>query len=96
MAHPDTCLIQKHSNDVESIALPGSPEAVNPDVGRSRQLSALSPADGFYWTTKVVGAPSFDFDKYDHVAALHYQIDIPVSIAKPATHHPPSLPLQPP
>jgi len=95
MPNPNSGLIHEHTDNIESIALPGLPEAIYPHLRRSRQLSALAPSNRFDWAAKVIGAASFNLDEDDGVVAFYNQVDIPVSIPKPATQHSPSLPPQP-
>jgi len=87
--------IHEHADNVKSVALTRPPKAVDPDLRRSRKLSALSPADRFNRAAEIVGATSFNLDEDNRVVAFCNQVDITVPTPKSATHHSPSLPLQP-
>ena len=69
----------EHADDVKSILFPGPSVAVDPRLRRFCEFPLFPAMHGFDGITERITAARFYFDKRDHSAPLHHEIDIAVS-----------------
>jgi len=81
-------------DDVEPVAVSGSPKASPPDLGKTLEDQALAASHGLLRLAKAVRAPGFDFDEGDDLAAARYQIEVVAGQAEAMGLDPPPLPHQ--
>jgi hypothetical protein len=95
VANPHSTAVDKHSDNVEPIALARTPVPADPGGCRTGQFTLFSPVHRLYRVAEVRAVPRFDFYEGDESAALHDEVDVAVARAITTLQHAPSRPLQP-
>ena len=95
MPDSHTIAVHEHAHDVEAIVFPIPAMAIDPHVGRSSQLLALSPVDRFHRPAELRASSRLDLDERDSPVTFHHQIDVSMPVAEPPLHDAPPLPPEP-
>src|SRR6185312_89170 len=82
MSDPHPRAVDEHPNDIESIAVRGIAEPVDPDVRRSDELAPLSPIDCLHRVTELAASP-------------RHEVEIAMPITKPSLEECPAQLLEP-
>ena len=85
----------EHADHIEPIGLIRPTVALDPDMSRAGQLSLLSPVDSFHRKSELCTLPSLDLDERYQSIAFGNEIDVPVTVAKPALHDAPPFSSEP-
>lgn len=84
-----------HGYHVDPVLDSGPPVSGHPDQCGTPELLELIEVDGADRTAKVEVASCFDLDERDRLAALDYEIQVPMAVLEPMLQHPPAMPAQP-
>ena len=95
MADSDTRLGKEDPDDVEPIRVVRSSVPLDPYPRGTSQLSLLTPVDRFDRKSELSSLSGLDLDERDESVPLDNEVDVPVAVAKPPLHDPPSLSTEP-
>src|SRR6185312_647413 len=95
MSDPHPRDVDEHSNDIESIAVRGIAEPVDPDVRRSDELAPLSPIDCLHRVTELAAPPRLHLHEHYHAASSRHEVEIAMPITKPSLEECPAQLLEP-
>src|SRR6185437_16192046 len=95
MSDPHPRAVDEHPNDIESIAVRGIAEPVDPDVRRSDELAPLSPIDCLHRVTELAAPPRLHLHEHYHAASSRHEVEIAMPITKPSLEECPAQLLEP-
>ncbi len=95
MSHSNPLALHHYHHDVESVALPGTTVAIDPDLGRPGEFTPLAPANSVGGVDEPCIPSRLHFHEGDHAVPFHNQIQIPVPIPEPPTQYEPAIAAEP-